>query len=504
MRRYIAEGLYEYISQNHSIWHMPGHKREKFPIDKNSLDVAYVDNILNQIDTIDVTEVSGTDDLHNPTEMIKASEDELAKVYHTFASYYLVNGSTCGIMAAVAACCKVGDKIIIADNCHKSVHNIAELLCLERVYIPFSNLNYMQSVSVDKVKRLCMENADAKAIIITSPTYEGIVSDIESISEISKAYDMKLIVDEAHGAALPFIAGRGVYDEIMKLPSSGISLGADIIIQSLHKTLPSMTQTAMLHVQNEALDKDIRKYLSVFMSSSPSYIMLCSMERAVALASKWDYTDYLNELKSFREKFKTEIKNFSLLDNESSDGIFAYDSTRLVVRIKSNKEDIDIKVNHNIKADTEKVNNKILTGAILESILSDRYNIVCEMSGIDYVVLISTIADEKKDYEYLYNSIKELDENYDGIISDFLSINDKSGEITDGEEILSDMEFRNEEYRKKTIKKLDELEGKIAKDNIYVYPPGIYLVKKGESYTGEKLNELREYVNSGKQLHGEL
>ena len=297
-------------------------------------------------------------------------------------------------------------------------------------------------------------------------------------------------MDEAHGAALPFIAGRREYENIMALPLSAVYLGADVVVQSLHKTLPSMTQTAILHVQNEVLDKNIRKYLSVFMSSSPSYIMLCSMERAVALASKWDYTDYLNELKSFREIFKSEIKNFLLLDSESSDKIFAYDCTRLVVRIKGNKED--------------KVNNKILTGTILESILSDRYNIVCEMSGIDYVVLISTIADEKKDYEYLYNSIKELDENYDDIIGNFLSKNYKSTEITDREEMLSDMGFRNEEYRKKTIKILDALEGKIAKDNIYVYPPGIYLVKKGESYTREKLDELREYVNSGKQLHGEL
>ena len=490
MRRYIAEGLYEYISKNHSIWHMPGHKRKEFNLEKSGLDTEYVDNILNQTDAIDVTEVPGTDDLHNPTEMIKASEDELAKVYHTFASYYLVNGSTCGIMAAVAACCEVGDKIIIADNCHKSVHNIAELLMLNKIYISFENSDYMRSTSVDEVKRLCMENPDAKAVVITSPLYEGVVSDIKSIGDVAKTYDMRLIVDEAHGAALPFIAGRSEYENIMVLPLSAVYLGADVVVQSLHKTLPSMTQTAILHVQNEVLDKNIRKYLSVFMSSSPSYIMLCSMERAVALASKWDYTDYLNELKSFREKFKSKIKNFLLLDSESSDKIFAYDCTRLVVRIKNNKED--------------KVNNKILAGAILESILSDRYNIVCEMSGIDYVVLISTIADEKKDYEYLYNSIKELDENYDDIIGNFLSINYKSAEITDREETLSDMGFRNEEYRKKTIKILDALEGEIAKDNIYVYPPGIYLVKKGESYTREKLDELREYVNSGKQLHGEL
>ena len=170
MRRYIAQGLYEYISKNHSIWHMPGHKRKEFNLDKSGLDTEYVDNILNQTDVIDVTEVPGTDDLHNPTEMIKASEDELAKVYHTFASYYLVNGSTCGIMAAVAACCEVGDKIIIADNCHKSVHNIAELLMLNKIYIPFENSDYMRSTSVDEVKRLCMENPDAKAIVITSPT----------------------------------------------------------------------------------------------------------------------------------------------------------------------------------------------------------------------------------------------------------------------------------------------------------------------------------------------
>ncbi|MBQ9608362.1 MAG: aminotransferase class I/II-fold pyridoxal phosphate-dependent enzyme [Lachnospiraceae bacterium] len=486
MRRYIAEGLYEYICEYHSVWHMPGHKRKKFSDDRSSLDMVYMDDLLDHIYTIDVTEVQGTDDLHNPTEMIKSSEEELAKVYRTFASYYLVNGSTGGIMAAVSACCKAKDKIIIADNCHKSVHNIAKLLGLEIIYIPFSDSDYLQSVSVDEVKNICARNPDAKAIVITSPTYEGIVSDIKSISEIAKAYDMKLIADEAHGALLPFIAEQGEHKDIIKFPQSSIYLGADIVIESLHKTLPSMTQTAILHVQNETMDKDIRKYLSVFMSSSPSYVMLCSMERAVAVASGWDYTTYIRELKDFRDKFKFEIKHFSLLDKDCSDKIFAYDSTRLVIRADKIED---------VKADKDENGNLTiegsLTGAALESILSDRYGIVCEMSGEDYVVLISTMVDERKDLEYLYNSIKEIDENFDSIISDRKSI-------------MSDSACHNGEYIKTTIRILDTLEGTIAKDNIYVYPPGIYLVKKGESYTEEKLDILRRYVRSGKQLHGEL
>ena len=490
VNRYIANGLEKYINCEHNPWHMPGHKRKQVYDSKMSVDMA-----LEMAMAIDVTEVPGTDDLHHPEGMIRDSLDNLASVYGTYASYYLVNGSTCGILAAISACCRGSNgsscaksdsaddcNIIVARNCHKSVYNAVELLGLKPVYIyPEWNKSEdvlcedesedgdeselpdrMGFINPDDVEKICSRYKGIRAMVITSPTYEGVVSDIENISAILKKYNITLIVDEAHGAHLPFMPCT---------PKSAIYCGADIVVQSLHKTLPSLTQTAVLHVMNEGLNDDIRKYLSVFMSSSPSYIFLCSMERVVAWASQNDYDSYLNFLKNFRER-ASKFNNIKIIDkcDVVSAGAFDYDETRIVITAK---------------------NNRNITGTYLEHRMAELGNIVAEMSGKDYVVLISTAMDDEDDFDKLYMTLKTLDEEI--------------GSQIQGGEIITHIE-QGEYQSEMDISETDimNLVGTKAKDNVYVYPPGSYILTAGEMITRETAEKLVEYVRVGKKIRGRL
>ena len=458
MKRCITKGIEEYLSKNNIPWHMPGHKR-RGGICTDTCD-SDLDRLLDGLYCYDVTEVPGTDDLHNPEGIIKESMMELAKVYNTYASYYLVNGATGGILAAVAAAKEYCgcEEIIIAKNCHKSVYNAAALVNLGIKYIYPKWRNGIQSgiprdicadVTAYEAEEALKENPGAKILVITSPTYEGIVSDIAAISEVCKKHSALLIVDEAHGAHLPFTPVKSL---------SAVNSGADVVVQSMHKTLAAMTQTAVMHAMNGDLVTLIEKYLSVFMTSSPSYIMMYSMEKAVCQAQKWDYNAYYERVGRFKDKVRT-LKNIGIIETETvkSAGGYAYDESRIV--IWSDK----------------------LSGNSLAGILERTGRIVVEMSGADYVVLISTPADAKEDFDYLYKILEETDSNL--IYEKSFTDNDSSAET-------------------QTHEKIRSLCGKAAPEDIYVYPPGSYIVMRGETVTEDIVGRLLRLADSGLKIRG--
>ena len=474
MRKYICEGLSEYLALDRKPWHMPGHKRKN-----------YIEEIGGEADinmaafsalAMDVTEVSGTDDLHHPEGMILKSQQQLAEIYDSYASYYMVNGSTGGILSAIGAVADQGkaagnNKIIIARNCHKSVYNGVKLFGLEPVFVEpeYLELELLESeakcksciygeITLKQIKELVEQHQQLCAVVITSPTYEGIVSDVAGIKKVLKPYGIPLIVDEAHGAHLPFLSGVG------QLPKSAVSLGADIVVQSLHKTLPALTQAAVLHVNDEKLCEGVKKYLSIFMSSSPSYPMLCSMEQAVV--HSWEkmqqggYGVYLKALRSFRENI-SKLKNVKLLkEMPNSPSVFAYDESRIVLYGPWKGE------------------------SIAESLMA-LGNIEIEMSGVNYVVLISTYMDEPEDFAHLERTIKLLDEKLG------------SEEYLPGDKQESPEDTFSTEA-------LYKLEGKVAAENIYVYPPGSYIVAAGEVINRQAIDKLIELKNSGKKIVGLL
>lgn len=469
MKRYIAEGLERYLNHVHAPWHMPGHKRRgELLVQGQPEDGLFVRRVLRDAMTIDVTEVPGTDDLYCPREFIADSLAQLREIYQSGASYYLVNGATCGIFAAIAACADCGDKILVARNCHKSVYHAAALLKLQALYIEpvhwSADKNMPQVcgyIDVTEVAGICRDNPDLKAMVITSPTYEGMVSDIKAISKTARQYGVRLIVDEAHGAHLPFMPS---------LPVSALYCGADVVVQSLHKTLLSLTQTAVLHVTDMAIDERIQYFLSVFMSSSPSYLFLCSMEEAVLQAYERDYTAYMDALHSFRDAVgRLRCVHVVSPQDMRAAGAYACDITRIV-----------------LWAEQEGTR---LSGHMLERRLTETGDIVCEMSGVDYAVLISTAADSAADFAHLLDTLRILD--------GALSCGTDNADCVGGAEILD----KAEEARCMSLRNLI---GTRARDNIYVYPPGSYILTAGEEITETALEQIIAYMRAGKEIRGKL
>ncbi len=461
MERYIHNKIEEYIAEGFSPWHMPGHKR------REELNPAF---------RRDFTEVKGLDDYHHPEEMIKASMEAAARVYDTYKSYYLINGSTSGILAAMHAAVserrnnpvyKERDKekaIIIARNCHKSVFNAMLLLGIKPIYIYPDYL--FDGRIYGGVRAYSIEEAIAKnpmyeivAAVVTSPTYEGIISDIEGVSRVCHDNNIRLIVDEAHGAHLPFCD---------KLGKSALYLGADIVIQSLHKTLKALTQTAIVHVadkrftgrDNEKLDIELRKYLSVFQSSSPSYVLMEGIEECIAYTdeNRRMYDSYLERLDDFIRRVEG-LKNIHLLKT-CDDEVLIKDKSRLVFFL-----------------------DKITGEKALESLYEKKLAI--EMAGPDYIVLISTPMDEERDFDLLHEKLKELD--YE--ISGTSVIDNKRNEV--------DITVETEKGSVNIL----AAEGLRIKNYIYVYPPGIPIVAPYEVITKEMINEIRINYLAGKSIH---
>ena len=257
----LYDKLTEYKKSDYYPYHMPGHKRN---MNGRPFQEYY---------ELDITEIDGFDNLHQAEGILREVEKRANQMYGADDTFLLVNGSTCGILSAISATAETGGKILIARNCHKSVYHGAYLRNLEVQYI-YPKVSEQFGIALgtnpeDVEEKLKADN-DISAVIITSPTYEGVVSDIEKIAKIVHKYHVPLIVDEAHGAHLGFSKD---------FPQNAVANGADIVIHSLHKTLPSPTQTALLHVSGKLIDREkLKRFLGIYQSSSPSYPLMAGME----------------------------------------------------------------------------------------------------------------------------------------------------------------------------------------------------------------------------------
>ena len=262
----LKQKLLQYGSEDIYPMHMPGHKRN---LNMVSMGEPYA---------IDITEIHGFDDLHDAKGALAHGMERAAKLFGSEETYYLVNGSSCGILAAITASVEKGDAVLVARNCHKSVYHALELYHLKPRYILPSMddaFGICGSIMPEDIASALQRHPEVKAVILTSPTYEGIVSDVEAIASIVHGYGIPLIVDEAHGAHFSFSD---------MFPKSALRLGADLVVQSLHKTLPSLTQTAVLHCNGNLVDRTkLHHRLEIFQSSSPSYIFMTSIDQCVSL-----------------------------------------------------------------------------------------------------------------------------------------------------------------------------------------------------------------------------
>lgn len=444
LKNYSRNGIYPF--------HMPGHKRTAV---NGETTIPY---------EIDLTEISGFDNLHNAEGCIKQIEEKAAQLYSVKRAFLLVNGATGGILSAIRATTKYGDKIIVARNCHKAVYNAIELCGLNPVYVmPESIDEYgiYSHISPQKVDKLLSENPDAKLVVLTSPTYEGVVSDIKAISEICKKFSVKLFVDEAHGAHFPFSD---------RFPNEAVNCGADVAVVSLHKTLPSLTQTALLLTNDFELKNKLKENLSVFESSSPSYILMSSIENCLNFISdnKSAFNRYTNNLDDFYNQAE-KLKNIKILycDKIVKENLFDYDIGKIIIST----------------ADTT------LNGTQLAQILRMNFNIETEMAYTNYVIAMTSVCDSKEGFRMLINALSEIDKSFKRKInsSDILNI------ITEvpKKAFISSKRF---EYASKIVY-LKSAKGRVSLEYIWAYPPGIPLIVPGEVITKEIISTI-EYLKS--------
>lgn len=454
IRKYADSGILPF--------HMPGHK----------LGRGLLAEFLSAPAALDITEIPGMDYLHQPTGIIKEAQDLAAKAFGAKNTYFLVNGSTCGIYAMIRTICRPGESLLVARDCHKSVIYGMMLAGVDPVYIMpeyDSSLCISTGITPEKLDRLLDANRNVAGVLITRPNYYGICSDIKSVAAIVHSYGKVLAVDEAHGAHLRF--GN-------RLPVCAMDAGADICVQSAHKTLPALTQGAYLHVGSKAIDIErLQYFLKLNQTSSPSYLIMASLDMAREIMQE-NGCKLLDDLIDVIESNKASVSDKAICFAGGFSGRgFETDKTRI----------------------TANVGRLGITGYMAEKMLREMCNIQVEMSDLSNIVCIATIADTEETIGQLFSGFGELVKIYDGnqpLEAAKIGLGcdiRNTCKITDFEAVMQ----AGSEWTR-----LGNSVGRISKDIIAPYPPGIPVLCPGELISREAVEFLYSVVKAGGKING--
>ena len=478
----IFDKLKNYSDSDYYAFHMPGHKRNLDLMDGTS---PY---------RIDITEIDGFDDLHHAEGILKEAQERAAEVYHTDETHFLVNGSTVGILSAILGTTEKGDSILVARNCHKSVYHAIYLNELDPVYLyPKFDTELGLSTEIDAadVQKALEEHPGIRAVMIVSPTYDGVVSDIEKIAEIVHEAGCLLIVDEAHGAHFGFDP---------YFPKSANMYGADLVINSLHKTLPALTQTALLHVNGERVNRrKVKRYLDMLQTSSPSYILMASIDACIHLLEQTQmqkcsiFKEYAAHIDNLREELK-KLKYLKIIRTENTD---RYDRSKFVISVK---------------------HAPISSHELYERLLRD-YHLQMEMLAGTYVLAMTTIGDTQEGLDRLRDALLAIDAEIDVKLKSGSRQEQKPMQMTDTDLPLSGRQPSLEKVwtiaeavkcrdvvpsRKGKIETCGfaDSAGHISLEYAYLYPPGSPLIVPGERITQEAVEILCWYREHDFSIEG--
>lgn len=482
MKRLYQE-LEAYGKSDYYPFHMPGHKRNNDTVD-GVFPFAQ-----------DITEIYGFDNLHHPEEILLQAQKEAATLYGVQESFYSINGSTAALLSAISAAVKKGGKLLTARNCHKAVYHAMYLRELEPVYLypPMEKRHGINGgILPEDVENTLKEQKDIQAVLVTSPTYDGVVSNIGKIAEIVHRAGIPLIVDEAHGAHFHFHS---------YFPVSAAECGADLVIQSFHKTLPSMTQTAILHRCSDRIDRDLlMRFLGIYQTSSPSYVLMASMDACIHRLqnqSEVMYEQYTKNLQEARKRIRA-CKVLHLVTDEivGEKGIFDYDRSKILIST------VDAGMN----------------GGELSSLLREKYHLEMEMDAEHYVTALTSVGDTREGFDRLCEALLEIDTELqllaagDNLRLKVMPSADGRGESKNTvngidldmaglsmEQVMKISEAMDAETE---ICEFEKSEGKISAEFAYFYPPGIPVITPGERITGQFLKNVRRYIDHGFLLQG--
>lgn len=491
----LLERLTEYAGSDAYPFHMPGHKRREIT---DGIPGGFPDPY-----GIDITEIDGFDNLHHAEGILKDAMDEAAAIYGTDRSWYLVNGSTCGILSAVFATTENGGKILTARNCHKAVYHAICLNRLEAEYLypeEITEFGINGGIRAEDVRKALEKDAmhcagnsgdvrgkitKIQAVLITSPTYEGVVSDIRAIADVAHEYGIPLIVDEAHGAHLEYA------DQCHSFPKSALEYGADIVIQSLHKTLPCFTQTAILHVKGKLVDQDrISRYLSMFQTSSPSYLFMAGMERCIRYMDgdgRNEMIRYEKRLERFMERMEG-LQVLEVLDREICGKyrtVAGWDPSKIVVSTMRAED---------------------FHGEELAETLRRKYHLEMEMTAPEYVIAMTSLMDTEEGFERLGTALLEID----GALRRRTESGRKEKAASETPEGL-ESKVSHPVRRMLICEAMDadtertafqDTVGKVSAEFVYLYPPGIPIIAPGEVFTDAIVEKIMAYKAAGLLVQG--
>ena len=475
-----AQSLYRalaaYAESDFYPFHMPGHKRNP------------ASGEMAEYYKIDITEIDGFDNLHQAQGILRDAQLRANRLYGAEETFFLVNGSTCGILAAVMAVTEPGDELLIARNCHKSVYHAAILQELRLSYYQpgmIREYDICDGVSAEELARLLDAHPQAKAVVITSPTYEGIISDVKKIAAVVHERGKILIVDEAHGAHLNYCLGmRGA-----------VSYGADLVIHSLHKTLPAMTQTALLHVNGSRVDRGrLRRYLAILQSSSPSYVLMASMDSCVRFLE--EQGERLTALFSIQyRKFMERtarcrhIRVGKMTDlSENNYHAVGWDIGKMVISVK----------------------DTILSGPRLYDILREEYCLQMEMASETFVLAMMTLMDTEEGWQRLAVALCEIDDRIERESCGQTKPKKSKEKKEEKESAVNSFQKHPKVVMtpaqafcgSREEVPFDEAAGRISADFINLYPPGIPFVAPGELIDETAVRRMMENRRMGLRLQG--
>lgn len=444
----LVEALQSHIDKDSVSFHVPGHKNG-----------SLVEGQVSKAWEYDVTELAGLDDLHAPEDAIREAQELLTDHYQSEKSYFLVNGSTVGNLAMILGVCDEGDVVFVQRNCHKSILNGLQLANVKPVFLhpEFDERTAVSSgISQATLIQAIKLYPNAKALILTYPTYYGTVYDIKSLIELAHEHEMNVLVDEAHGAhfscSVPF-------------PSSSLGWGADVVVQSAHKTLPAMTMGSFLHIGTERIDQNrIEHYLGMLQSSSPSYPIMGSLDYARHYIASYSVED----IEFFKDKRNNFIKG---LRGAGYEIIESADPLKLLVRLRG------------------------FSGYELQEVLENR-SVFTELADPYQVLFILPLIKKGMafPFEKALLSMKDIEPSEGTSEPIFLRNQQKITALRHS--------FKEMDKKEKVWVLIDEAAGLTAGERLIPYPPGIPLFYPGEEITEENIRELKRLMALGAKFQG--
>jgi arginine decarboxylase len=462
----LLTALQTWADRDYSPFHTPGHKKGQ------GSSSGLRDLIGDRALQADLPELPELDNLFAPQGVIQQAQELAAAAFGADRTWFLANGSTSGVMAAILATCHPGDPIVLPRNIHQSVISGLILAGAHPVFVmPEYDAvwDMAHGVTAASIGQALQQHPNTKAVLIVSPTYYGVGGDIAAIAQLTDRAHIPLIVDEAHGAHFAFHPD---------LPTPALAAGADVVVQSTHKTLAALTQAAMLHLRGDRVNPDrLRRSLQLVQSTSPNYLLLASLDAArqqMATVGKQLLSQTLMQVESVRQRLAniSSIRIFDAPDGRRSTGGHRHDRTRLTITVAGLG----------------------ITGFTADEILTTQFGVICELPSLQHLTFIFSIGTTDWDCDRLVHAIGQLVQQAHPIASI-----PAATQFPPPETVISPREAF---FAVAQTVPIAQSINQVSAELICPYPPGIPLLLPGERITQESIDYLKMVQRSGGFISG--